>query len=41
MVRFDTVSALIAQMHLDVDQARALTAHSEPDDQAREAQERR
>jgi riboflavin kinase/FMN adenylyltransferase len=26
MVRFDTVSALIAQMHLDVDQARALLA---------------
>jgi riboflavin kinase/FMN adenylyltransferase len=41
MVRFDTVSALIAQMHLDVDQARALTAHGEPGDQAREARERR
>ena len=41
MVRFDTVDALITQMHLDVSQARELTAHDEPGDQAREAQERR
>ena len=30
MVRFDTVDALITQMHLDVGQARELTAHDEP-----------
>ena len=41
MVRFDTVDALTTQMRLDVAQARALTAHDEPGDQAREAQERR
>jgi hypothetical protein len=40
MVRFDTVDALITQMHLDVSQARELTAHDEPGDQAREGQER-
>ena len=41
MVRFDTVDALITQMHLDVGQARELTAHDEHGDRAREAQERR
>jgi riboflavin kinase / FMN adenylyltransferase len=41
MVRFESVTALIAQMRLDVDQARALTARDEPGDQAREAQESR
>ena len=41
MVRFDTVDALNTQMRLDVAQARELTAHDEPGDQAREAQERR
>jgi riboflavin kinase/FMN adenylyltransferase len=41
MVRFDTVDALVAQMHLDVGQARELTARDEPGDQASQAHERR
>lgn len=41
MTKFGSVDALIAQMRLDVAQARALTAHDEPDGQSREAQEHR
>jgi riboflavin kinase / FMN adenylyltransferase len=39
MTKFGSVDALIAQMRLDVERARALTAHDEPGGQSREAQE--